>query len=408
MRKKVLSLLVLVFALTNVVAQEKSPQVSFGIAGGGHFGNMNFSKLNSDQFYNGSWDNSGLFSAFVEIDFLKNGLLGIRPQASVLNRNGSIHADLDKNSKYKDVAYKLHAHYVDFRMPIMLQFGNYSSAVRPYLFVSPVLGFCTGGNISYEYTYPKSASYNGYRVGVSDANMASIDIAAQAGVGVKFAVPVANDRCYVGLEVAYEKGIGDTYGSKEIDHDATNVLNTPYRIKGTRKLDGIEAQAVLTIPFSVFKKKTITVTPEPVAVKIEPKPEPKRKPCYTLSEISDMIQAGESVRGKKICAISDINFDHGKHVIKPESYGYLNELARVLIALNRKVFISGHTDNSGTDKINEKLSKDRADAVAKYLTQKGLKASLITTAGYGDSQPIGDNATNDGRAQNRRVEFDLE
>lgn len=412
MKKNVLSLLVFIFALTNVIAQENSPQVSFGIAGGGHFGNMNFSKLNSDQFNNGGFHNSGLFSAFVEIDFLKDGMLGIRPQISVLNRNGSIHADLEKDSKYSDIVYKLHSHFIDFRMPIMYQFGDYSSSVRPYLFVSPVLGFSTGGNISYEYRYPESAHYNGYRVGISDANMSNIDIAAQVGAGVKFAVPVANDRCYVGLEVAYEKGLGDTYGSKEIDHDAINVLNTPYRIKGTRKLDGFEAQAVLTVPFSVFKKKTVHVTPEPVFVEElpipEPEPEPIRKPCYSLKEISDMIQAGESVRGKKICAITDINFDHGKHVIKEDSYEYLDELARVLIALNNKVIISGHTDNSGSDSINEKLSKDRANAVADYLIKKGLDSSLISTAGYGASQPIADNATNDGRAQNRRVEFELQ
>lgn len=412
MRKKTLLLLVGIFALTNVFAQDNNNHVSFGIAGGGHFGNMNFSKLRNDQFSNGGWEDSGLFSVFAEIDFLKNGLLGIRPQISLLNRNGSMHADLESNSKYDDIVYRLHAHYVDFRVPVMLQFGNYSSSVRPYLFAAPVFGFCTGGDISYEYTYPKSTIYNGHRVGISDANMASINIAAQVGAGIKFAVPVANDRCYVGVEVAYEKGIGDTYGSKEIDHDAVNVLNTAYRIRGTRKLDGFEVQAVLTIPFSVFKKKGVPAVPEyvvePVVVEKEAEPEPERKPCYTLSEISDMIYSGESVRGKKICAVTDINFDHGKHVIKPESYGYLNELARVLIALNKRVAISGHTDNSGTDKVNDKLSRNRANAVAKYLTKRGLKSSLVSTAGYGATQPIGDNETEEGRAQNRRVEFDLE
>ncbi len=409
MRKKILSFFALAIALsTSVLGQDSKPQFSFGIAGGGHFGGMSFSELNKNLYPKSNMETSGLFSVFAEVDFLKNGLLGIRPQLSFLNRGGKLHAALDATSPYEDITYKLHAHYVDFRLPILVQFGTYKSVVRPYLFVAPVLGFATGGDISYEYTYPRSMAYNGYRVPLTKGNMQGVEFAAQVGAGVKFAVPVAADRCYLGVEFAYEKGLTDTYGTKEKNHEAVNTLPSPYRLKGARRLDGFEVQATLTVPFSVFKKKTAPAPERVVVERVVEAPKPKRKPCYTLDEIARMISAGESVHGMKICAISDIKFDLGKSTIKRESHGYLDKLASVLIAQNKHVVISGHTDNSGTDKINEKLSKDRADAVASYLIKKGLDASLVTTAGFGDTQPIADNETTEGRAQNRRVEIDLE
>jgi len=67
--------------------------------------------------------------------------------------------------------------------------------------------------------------------------------------------------------------------------------------------------------------------------------------------------------------------------------------------------VEGHTDNTGSDKINDKLSQARADAVRDYLIEKGFPADMITAKGYGSATPIGDNKTSKGRQQNRRVEI---
>jgi outer membrane protein OmpA-like peptidoglycan-associated protein/outer membrane protein W len=67
--------------------------------------------------------------------------------------------------------------------------------------------------------------------------------------------------------------------------------------------------------------------------------------------------------------------------------------------------VEGHTDSTGSDKINNKLSQARADAVRDYLVEKGFPADMITSKGYGSSNPIGDNKTSKGRQQNRRVEI---
>jgi outer membrane protein OmpA-like peptidoglycan-associated protein len=70
-----------------------------------------------------------------------------------------------------------------------------------------------------------------------------------------------------------------------------------------------------------------------------------------------------------------------------------------------KVEIAGHTDWTGSDAYNLKLSNARADAVMQYLISKGVKADNLTARGYGETQPIADNNTDEGRAKNRRVEL---
>jgi OOP family OmpA-OmpF porin len=70
-----------------------------------------------------------------------------------------------------------------------------------------------------------------------------------------------------------------------------------------------------------------------------------------------------------------------------------------------KVVIEGHTDSVGTSAYNKKLSQERAGAVKNYMVEKnGIDSSRITTEGFGKERPIADNATAEGRAQNRRVE----
>jgi outer membrane protein OmpA-like peptidoglycan-associated protein len=72
-----------------------------------------------------------------------------------------------------------------------------------------------------------------------------------------------------------------------------------------------------------------------------------------------------------------------------------------------RIELSGHTDSKGSDKYNLKLSKERAEAVFNYLVSKGIDEKRLTHKGYGAKQPIADNATDAGRAKNRRVEFKI-
>ena len=101
-----------------------------------------------------------------------------------------------------------------------------------------------------------------------------------------------------------------------------------------------------------------------------------------------------------------ITFDVNKAVIKPESMGFLNSLAKFL-ADNKtvKLEIDGHTDSDGDDASNMKLSQARAESVKAQLVSMGIETSRLTTKGFGESKPISDNTSAEGKANNRRVEF---
>jgi OOP family OmpA-OmpF porin len=103
-----------------------------------------------------------------------------------------------------------------------------------------------------------------------------------------------------------------------------------------------------------------------------------------------------------------IQFETGSSVIKAASHAVLDEILKsAVVAEGLKVGVYGHTDNIGNPTANEKLSNERADAVKNYLLGKGLPEARIESKGYGDTKPIADNTTNDGRAKNRRVQIVL-
>ena len=101
-----------------------------------------------------------------------------------------------------------------------------------------------------------------------------------------------------------------------------------------------------------------------------------------------------------------ITFPINSYAIQPQFYSTLDQVAQTLNAYpSTLIDVYGHTDPSGGDAINVPLSKNRAEAVATYLSQRGVNRTRIATQGFGSSQPIADNSTETGRQQNRRVEL---
>lgn len=103
--------------------------------------------------------------------------------------------------------------------------------------------------------------------------------------------------------------------------------------------------------------------------------------------------------------LNGLQFDVGKATIRPSSLKQLQELLEYLQwKTDERIEIAGHTDNAGNDAANVTLSQQRADAVKKWLVEKGIAASRVNAKGYGSSQPVADNSTEAGRQQNRRTE----
>jgi outer membrane protein OmpA-like peptidoglycan-associated protein len=102
-----------------------------------------------------------------------------------------------------------------------------------------------------------------------------------------------------------------------------------------------------------------------------------------------------------------VQFELGKAEIKPDSFGLLDEVAKVLQENPQieQVEVQGHTDSTGDAKYNRKLSQQRAESVRDYLIKKGIKKGRLVAKGYGPDKPIADNATPEGQEKNRRVEF---
>lgn len=100
-----------------------------------------------------------------------------------------------------------------------------------------------------------------------------------------------------------------------------------------------------------------------------------------------------------------INFKTGKAEIAESSFHALSMLAMIVRTCDTQVEVAGHTDGRGDAAINLHLSKRRAEIVAKHLVRHGVDPEQIRAKGYGESQPLADNSTDDGRKLNRRIEF---
>lgn len=121
----------------------------------------------------------------------------------------------------------------------------------------------------------------------------------------------------------------------------------------------------------------------------------------SVLEVKKDIKVGDRV------TLKNINFENGHYYITPESYPELNKLAQYLLRHpNMEVRINGHSDNSGSSRKNMKLSEQRAQTVFEYLISKGVQNKMYFK-GFGDTQPIATNDNDVGRAQNRRVEFEI-
>lgn len=109
---------------------------------------------------------------------------------------------------------------------------------------------------------------------------------------------------------------------------------------------------------------------------------------------------------RKTLVLRGVSFEFGSAALTSESAEILDQVAASLEEWAEvRVEIAGHTDATGDGEFNRQLSQNRAKSIRAYLMQRGIDESRMTARGYGESRPVGDNATSAGRRQNRRVEL---
>jgi outer membrane protein OmpA-like peptidoglycan-associated protein len=122
-------------------------------------------------------------------------------------------------------------------------------------------------------------------------------------------------------------------------------------------------------------------------------------------QLNSVLATTETARGL-IVNMSDVLFDTGKYTLKPDTKVALAKVSGILQAYpTLKLQVEGYTDSVGSDEYNEKLSENRAGSVKDFLVSQGVTMDNISAAGYGKSDPVADNSTAAGRAQNRRVQL---
>lgn len=117
----------------------------------------------------------------------------------------------------------------------------------------------------------------------------------------------------------------------------------------------------------------------------------------------DVVRDGDSLL---LNMPSEVTFDVDSSAVKPQFRSTLNDVASTLVQYESTyIDVYGHTDSTGSDAYNQTLSERRAQSVSSYLSSQGVQSARLATRGYGESQPVASNTTEDGRAQNRRVEI---
>ena len=145
-----------------------------------------------------------------------------------------------------------------------------------------------------------------------------------------------------------------------------------------------------------------------IAAPVAAKAAPAAAPAPAAPAAPAAAAPAAAAAASKVTYAADAFFDFGKSVLKPEGKAKLDDLVSKVKSISLEVVIAvGHTDAVGSDASNQRLSVARSEAVKAYLVSKGIDKNRIYTEGKGETSPVADNKTKEGRAKNRRVEIEV-
>lgn len=185
---------------------------------------------------------------------------------------------------------------------------------------------------------------------------------------------------------------------KRLEAGRGRIIGQDVSVNGRASSEAIANEITATITNALpagFSGSTNIVFPQPA-----PAPEPVAAPTVDADACQALIMS--AIDGKKVL------FETNKALIKPDSEALLDAVAKAASECpSVRMIVAGHTDSRGRDAFNQELSEARANAVKDYLTNKGIDAGRMDAKGFGETQPIASNRNSDGRAQNRRIEFNV-
>jgi outer membrane protein OmpA-like peptidoglycan-associated protein len=189
-------------------------------------------------------------------------------------------------------------------------------------------------------------------------------------------------------------GVVTAHAASAVFYDPSNAASPTGKTVGHElfRTIGCPGRQLLDIPCPV------PPPPAPVAAAPEPAPAPVAAPAYVAPEPAPALPQKLVLEG--------VNFDFDKATIRQEDLPNIDKDVATLEQWGKvNIEVAGHTDSRGSDAYNLDLSQRRAEAIRNYLISKGIAADRLSAKGYGESQPVADNATDEGRFKNRRVEL---
>ncbi|MEO8181803.1 MAG: OmpA family protein [Deltaproteobacteria bacterium] len=155
------------------------------------------------------------------------------------------------------------------------------------------------------------------------------------------------------------------------------------------------------------KDQALTAQGNVLQDEVKRRQEAEKRAAQAAADIAKFASVKQETRGMVITLSGGVLFTSGKSDLLPTAQLKLNEVATALTEQDpeSKMVVEGHTDSQGKPDYNQKLSQSRAQSVRDYLVTRGIASDRITAEGFGPTRSIGDNATAEGRANNRRVEI---
>jgi outer membrane protein OmpA-like peptidoglycan-associated protein len=181
------------------------------------------------------------------------------------------------------------------------------------------------------------------------------------------------------------------------------------KMHATTETQGKQSAADLVVANKQIVSKDQALMAQGVAMlgEVTLRKDAEKRAAQASADLAKFASVKQETRGMVITLSGSVLFTSGKSELLPAAQMKLNEVAKALTEQDPEstMVVEGHTDSQGAAEFNQKLSRDRAQSVRDYLVSRGIAADRITAEGFGPSRTVGDNATAEGRANNRRVEI---